>query len=481
MLENSSTTPARPEAPQLPRTSPFYMEPLWLVMVVGAAIRLFLWLGLTEQPLAIYDERDYNLLAINLVKYGEFAFEQGQLVSLRPPLYPFVVSVVYAAFGLENFQAVRALQIVMALANALVVYHFAKVIYNRRVGLVAGTIFTFYPSLLGFNFLVLTETLFTLLLSMYCLSMARLFQAGSPREALWAGVCLGLGALTRSILWLTPPLVALYFLLFTHFGLQRRIALGLLVSLGAAVTIAPWSIRNTLLQKTFVTVDVMGGRNFMMGNYEYTPTYRTWAAVEMTGEQSYIAVLRKAHPEARNLTQGQWDKLAMKYALQYMVHHPWQTGWRTLVKFSHFWQLDRALVAGLSEGIFGKWSSPFLLAASLIIVGGYTTVLCLATLGIFGAAPTCRTCHMFFLLVVAYFAAMHSLAFAHSRYNMPLFCLFVPYAAAAIVECQELWRRRARPIMRIAIIVVGLMVVGWVCELLFLEGNRILRWFWPSA
>ena len=84
-----------------------------------------------------------------------------------------------------------------------------------------------------------------------------------------------------------------------------------------AVVLAPWTIRNTRLQKTFITVDVMGGRNFMMGNYEFTPLNRPWAAIEIDGERSWHHVLRaKYAEEAKGLTQGQLDKLAMRYALE---------------------------------------------------------------------------------------------------------------------------------------------------------------------
>ena len=45
------------------------------------------------------------------------------------------------------------------------------------------------------------------------------------------------------------------------------------------LTLSPWIYRNTTLQKTFTVVDVMGGRNAMMGNYEHTPLERNWDTI----------------------------------------------------------------------------------------------------------------------------------------------------------------------------------------------------------
>src|SRR5262245_26684557 len=81
-------------------------NPLVLILVTGALLRLGLWAWFANEPIHIWDEKDYNPLAINLVEHGEFAFTPGTPTSLRPPLYPALVAGVYRLFGLENFAAV---------------------------------------------------------------------------------------------------------------------------------------------------------------------------------------------------------------------------------------------------------------------------------------------------------------------------------------------------------------------------------------
>src|SRR5579862_8832872 len=107
-------------------------NPLVVILLGGAVVRIALWSWFQGLPIAIQDEKDYNLLALNLVEFGEYCFEPGTLTALRPPLYPFLVAGVYKAFGLENYQAVRLLQAALSLLNVVIVYGLAKEVSDRR-------------------------------------------------------------------------------------------------------------------------------------------------------------------------------------------------------------------------------------------------------------------------------------------------------------------------------------------------------------
>src|SRR5690606_37700273 len=147
-------------------------------------------------------------------------------------------------------------------------------------------------------------------------------------------------------------------------------------------TIAPWPYRNTTLQKTLTFIDVMGGRNVMMGNYEYTPLERSWATIDIArGQQSWNPVLAAETPGYSQLTQGQIDKLAMKRGVRYFFAHPTVSLQRCVVKFFNFWQLERTIVAGASQGLFGQFTRLQLIALALVICGSYATAI---LSGIFG-------------------------------------------------------------------------------------------------
>lgn len=218
---------------------------LLVILVVGAVVRLSLWGWFQDLPIQIHDEKDYNLLAKNIVDYGEFCFIPGTPTSLRPPLYPAMVAGVYALCGVENYQAVRLLQAVLSLFNVLVLYGLGKEVTSGRTAIWLAGLFSFYPSFVGFDNLLLTETLFTLLLCGFCYLFVLAYRLQSLKCLLLAGVVLGLGTLTRSILWMSPPLLAVFILCTWGSSWPRRGLAVLSLLIPFALTLAPWALRNT--------------------------------------------------------------------------------------------------------------------------------------------------------------------------------------------------------------------------------------------
>ena len=434
---------------------------LLVILVAGAVFRLALWAWFRDVPPHIWDEKDYNALATNLVRHGEFGFSPGSPVSIRPPLYPALVAGVYRLFGVDNFQAVRLLQAALSLLTVVLLYRLGAEAASRRVGLWLAGLYCFYPTMLGYNNLLLTEVLFTLLLSAACYAVVLFYRRGALAYVALAGLLLGLAALTRSVVWLSPPLLAVYVALTWKARLGRRqLAAGALLA-AFAVTLAPWAIRNTRLQRTFITVDCMGGRNFMMGNYRYTPLYRSWDAISIEGERGWLHELASARPIPEHTTQGQIDKMAMGEAVRFIREHPGLTLQRSVIKFFDFWGLERELVAGAAQGFFGPVSTPATLALSAVTFVGYAVVLALGIFGMVLAPPGDRRVHWFFLLVIAFFCGMHALAFGHSRYHLPLMPLVLLYAASAVVNARSIWQGRRRWSFALACAVMLVLVVGW--------------------
>jgi 4-amino-4-deoxy-L-arabinose transferase-like glycosyltransferase len=445
---------------------------LMLIFLAGAILRLGLWVWFWDEPLNIWDERDYNTLAISLVEREEFAFDPGRPASLRPPLYPAVVAGVYQLFGIENYQAVRLLQAGLSLLTVLVVYTLGAEVFSPRVGLWQAGLYCFYPSLLAYNNLLLTETLFTFFLCAACLALVRFYRRGSIPYLLAAGGLLGLGALTRSVLWLFPPVLAVFVLVTWKAPLGRRVlAAGALVG-AFAVTLAPWSIRNTRLEKTFVAVDTMGGRNFMMGNYQHTPLYRAWDAISLTGDRSWHHELDAEFPTFAKMTQGQRDKLALRRGLQFVMENPGLTLQRDIVKFFNFWGLERELVAGAARGSFGSLSGLATALLTLVVFGSYAAALVTGLFGMVLAPPQDKRLHWLMLLLIAYICGMHTLTFGHSRYHLPVMPFVLGYSASALVQARGLWQRKGERSFWLAGLLSSLFLLGWAWEVVVVDFER---------
>ena len=447
-----------------------HFRALALLIIAGALVRIGLIVLFEGQTPEVVDAQDYDQLAVRLVETGEYQDASGQLTSLRPPLYPFAVSLIYGAFGLENYTAVRIAQAILSLCTMLIVYHLGKELYNSDVGLWAAAGYCFYPSLLGMNNLLLSEDLFIFFFVAAMLLSVRLLSHSTILGALGIGLCLGLGALTRSILWLFSPLFCGLLFFALNAPLRKRLLFTGTVLGSFLLVIFPWAWRNTQLHKTLVVIDVMGGRNVMMGNYEYTPLERSWATItDVTGDKAWHEVLAANTPGYSGLTQGQIDKAAMKYGIKFFFAHPVLSVQRSVVKFFNFWQLDRAFVAGMMHGIWGEIPKTAILGLAMLICGSHAVVLFLATYGIWLLPPSNRWAHGLLLFGIAFTCLIHTAAFAHSRYQLPLIPILIVYAAVAAVNWKVVWSRRSTWPFAMATLCCLLLIVGWVREFVMVD------------
>lgn len=444
---------------------------LWLLLC-GAILRASVLSWTAHLPLQIDDEQSYDAIATQLATTGNFAISSDELTSLRPPLYPAIVSISYSLFGVGNYLPIRLLQAGLGLALSVVVYLLARSMFSPQTGLWAAGFCCFYPTLLCFESLLLTEIAFALLATSACLMLQYYWKSESLVYLAMFGFLLGFSALTRSILWLFPPFVFLFLIFACTGSFQKRLTAALIPCLAFGLVITPWTIRNSRLHQTFVTIDVMGGRNLMMGNYEHTPLFRAWDAISITGDKAWFRILANEYPEFAKSTQGQKDKIAMRRGLKFIAAHPALTAQRTLIKFCNVWQLDRTIPAGLSRGYWGNMPKPIVVLLSAIIVGSYALAATLGVLGLAMTRPTDIRMHWFLLILLGFVCTLHSIVFGHSRYLLPFLPLILIYAAAAWVNLRGIWQQRYTLRFVFATSLVAILITSWAWEIVFVELAR---------
>jgi len=376
---------------------------------------------------------------------------------------------VYFCFGIRNYLAVSLVQSIVSLFTVAAGQVLGTKLLGPRVGWMVAVTIAFYPSLLVFNCLTLSETLFTLWFTLAVLFSVQFQKSPSWQNAAGLGIAIGLGALTRSVLWVCGPPIFLCLMITSQGQWHQRIGKLSLAGFLLVAILAPWAWRNTSLQRTFTLIDVMGGRNVMMGNYEYTPLERSWATItDVTGERSWNRVLASHTPEYATLTQGQIDKLAMRYGMEYFFDHPAQSLLRCSVRFFNFWQLEREIVAGMHAGLWGPFSRASVIALALVIVGGYACVILSACGGLFCSSLLWRQQGLL-LLWIAVPCAVHTIAFAHSRYHLPLMPVVAIFAAAfwgVVAERNKLMFRKA---LWFGLPIAGILVAGWLREIIAVD------------
>ena len=457
------------------RVSPAVKWVVPIILLSGLILRLAVLAAMSEKPPVIWDERDYQQLAVNVSDYGEFSFTPGQPTSSRPPLYPAMMAAVWRVTGTTDPQVIRSAQILLHMALACVVYLAGISLFSRGVGTFAAIACWWYPSLVAFDFFLLTELLFTVLLVAGTWLTIRLVQSPSASRALLAGALIGVGALARSVLWPYPLLLAPLLFWWIPLPWRGRLATVTLLLGAYAAVVLPWSFRNLRVQHAFVVVDVLGGYNLRMGNYEHTLEDRMWDTVALTGEKNWSWELTQEHP-GEHFTDGQKEKWAQRKALTYMAQHPVITLRRSLIRFADFWGLEREVIAGFRAGMFTPpaW---FAWAATAAIGLSYPLVALLAAIGVWCAGPDDRRAHILLLLPVLFITAMHTLVFGHSRYHLPLVPFLLLYAAAAVRA--RSWTALAVPGWRRigVLLTVAVLVTGWTRQVLLVDADRLRALF----
>lgn len=442
-------------------------------LILGLFLRIVVLTQTGTLGTGIVDEQHYRALATNLLDRHEYAVDAGNPTSIRPPLFPWFVAGTWLVAGSHSLQAVRAGQIVLSLLTSMLAYALGRRAFGHSTACYGAAIAWLYPSLVLFNFLILTETLFTLLLIAFLWLTVWLVQSGRADVALAAGIALGLGALTRSVLWPLPLLLCpLLLMLLTGSWSRRVMASGALLA-GYLVVITPWAIRNTRLQEVPTIVDTMSGINLRMGNYEFTPEDRMWDAVSIGGERSWVHGF--STPEGVAPTEGRKDKWAQAKAVEYMREHPGQTVRRFAIKFADLWGLEREFIAGVQEGLF-RPPTWFAIAATAAIVIAYAALACLGAAGLWMAPPADWRVQVVLCLPIALIVLAHTVVFGHSRYHVPLMPILGLYAAQLVAQRWPLaWRQASgRPVAWLgATATVALLAAIWVRQILVVDSARL--------
>src|SRR4249920_3718210 len=111
----------------------FSSRALAIAFAIGLVIRLVILANTGGLGTRIVDEQKYSQIGRSIAAGQGFAWGAGQPTSIRPPLYPALLAGVWAVSP-DNLQAVRAVQIVLTLATAVLVYFLGSRVYNPTVG-----------------------------------------------------------------------------------------------------------------------------------------------------------------------------------------------------------------------------------------------------------------------------------------------------------------------------------------------------------
>jgi len=162
---------------------------------------------------------------------------------LRPPVWPFMIAILVKIFG--TYWAVLAAELLMGSLIPVLGMHVAREIMASRYAKAVGWLLAFEPYSVLLSFVLYTETCFTFLFLIFLLFLFRYVRHQSYRNAVWAGMFLGLATLVKPTVEYFPIIIPLVLLFILRKNLNYRIGRHLLAFLLVFLSlIAPWLYRN---------------------------------------------------------------------------------------------------------------------------------------------------------------------------------------------------------------------------------------------
>ena len=269
----------------------------------------------------------YDTYAVHVMDgdgYTRFDDRHGD--SDLPPLYPFFLMGVYSVLGRDPI-AVAVAQIGLDVLVVLLLFWIGRRVAGDTVGLWAAVFYGLYPYLLYQNLTLNDTGLFILMLTAGIAAAYRARDTGSWRWAVALGISFGLGALTKTLIVLVLPPIALWW--WARIGLRRAVVLSAVSGTALILVIAPWAIRNTRLQGSFVLVSTNGGSNLYQGN---NPCVADTLAHGWDAQ--WVNCLK---PVPAGLSETEADRWSREQALHYLRDNPDQWPRLLWIKLRVLW------------------------------------------------------------------------------------------------------------------------------------------------
>lgn len=194
------------------------IDALYLVLIIGFAALVRSDISLSYPGYQLTADSPSYLTAANNIYTKLFFFHQ-----VRPPLYPFFISVVYWVFGYKNLNAVVACQYLMGIVTVLIVFLTLKRLTGNRVlAFALALVFSLDRIPVFYERMIMTEALAYLLLS------ALIFQSVvcAGRGSMGGSAIASLGFLTIANALCKPILFYTAIPTFLLIGIKTHLAGG---------------------------------------------------------------------------------------------------------------------------------------------------------------------------------------------------------------------------------------------------------------
>ena len=394
------------------------------VLCFAFLVRLVYLIETTDSPffdVPMVDAHFNDKWAKDILAGDWLSLEYGVL--WKPPLYPYLLAIVYAIFGTNIFTA-KLIQVLAALAGYYVLYligrqHFGSVVAG--LGLCMASLYGTFIHFEG-ELEVVTMVTFFNILALYLLSKDPL-NAG-PLQWFGAGLVLALSALVRPTILLFVPmaLVWIFFIFHRVSSLGKALKPAILVTLGVVLLIAPVTIRNYVVGKELVLISGNGGISLYLGNnadYEENLAIREGLMWDRLVTEPFRALGKNT------LTFPEEDRYWVSKVKDFLREDPAAFTELLLKKAALFWhgyEIKR------NKDIYFAKRYSVILGLPLL---GFAMVAPLALLGMALSASRWRELMLLYLYVL-YMLLTTVIFFVCGRYRLPVVPILILFSGFAL-------------------------------------------------
>jgi Dolichyl-phosphate-mannose-protein mannosyltransferase len=392
---------------------------------------------LLEPPTRRVDDEPVWLgLGQEVVGAGFSPFRSTQV--FHPPLYPYFVGALSAAFG--GLDAVKWAQAILGALLSPLLFLLGARVFGERVGLAAGALAALYPELVWYCAHFWSEVVFVTLL-WWAFERLLASEGGSSRTAAITGVLWGLAALTRETVLFFVPLVCFWLARGRESGRRRAVAF----LLASAAVIAPWTARNLVVTGAFVPVATRGSFNLWLANTlrPWDEVYREYPAIE----GGPVAQERHALREAMKAVLDRQPR----WLLDKLVHET-----------KAFWGVNDQIVVHLERRAYKRQPVETNRLVALLTVLPYLAVLVLAVPAL--ASARGDRASVLLLGFLLFSLLLHVVAFASTRFRMPVLPVLFLLAGQTLDRgLVPSWRGLTAGRRAVALLVAGILALCvWV-------------------
>jgi 4-amino-4-deoxy-L-arabinose transferase-like glycosyltransferase len=431
-------------------------QPLFIVALVALAIQSLYILESNRHlafQLPVVDSVTYHKLAVSLI--GDNA--AAGRAFWRPPLYPYVLSIVYRLFD-SNLLATRLVHGLFGVVSAMIVYIVALRFMRTRPALVTALLFCFYGPLLFFFSQLLPAGL-AVLLGLIALWMTlRFVEAPARGRALACGIAYGVAALNVPNILICAAVPLGWILLQVRRGSARstRSTHAALVALGVLICILPVTVHNIRASKQFVLISTNAGVNLYVGN---NPDMDSTISARPGLDWDRIVAMPYSHGIASGPDA---QRYFYREVLKYAVQHPVNFLKDILVKTGYLLEASE-IPRNISVYPF-RDQSPILYPLVWRIPGTAFPFGVVGALGLVGLVTTMRrdSAHIVLACFVLAYGASIILFFPTARYRIPVLpgVLILAVLGAQVLHARWKQGGRARVISAV-LLVAALLIVNW--------------------